>query len=215
MKLVVGLGNPGPEYAPTRHNAGFRVVERFACRHGLQFASHRAFRGRLARGLAKLHAECGGEPVEGGVEVALLEPTTYMNLAGQAVLRAVRGLELADLPGQLLLVYDDLDLPFGRLRLRPRGSAGGHRGVADVQARLQSDAFPRLRFGIGRPPPGEDPVEYVLRPFIPAEERELGSYLDLAVDAVESVLAAGIEIAMNRFNAASAEDPGHSPSGLR
>jgi len=193
LKLVVGLGNPGPQYAFTRHNVGFRVVERFAARHGLQFQLEAALAARAARGSIRLPA--------GQREVVLLEPLTFMNRAGQSVGAAVQALGIEDLSEQLVLIYDDLDLPFGRLRLRSRGGAGGHRGVADVQERLGSDAFARLRIGIGRPHPGGDPVAYVLEPFTPAEERELGVRLDGAGDALEVLIEAGVTAAMNRFNA--------------
>ncbi len=192
MKLVVGLGNPGPRYAATRHNAGFRVVERLARRHGIALDQAR-FRGHLGRGRAR------------GVEIALIEPQTFMNRSGSSVLEALDGLGIDDPGAALLVVYDDLDLPFGRLRVRPGGGAGGHRGLADIQERLGRDDFPRLRFGIGRPPPGEDPVAYVLAPFAPDEEEALGARLECAADAVETILVEGVTPAMDRFNPAPAE----------
>lgn len=191
MKLVVGLGNPGPRYAATRHNVGFGIVERFGARHGIPIRERR-FSGRFGRG----HV--------GGTEVALLEPLTWMNLSGQAVLEAVRGLSLERLSDDLLLVFDDVDLPFGRLRVRPSGGAGGHKGVADTLARLRRNDFPRLRFGIGRPPPGVDTADYVLEPFTPEEQAALEPRLDEAANAIEAVVEKGVEAAMNRFNPASA-----------
>jgi PTH1 family peptidyl-tRNA hydrolase len=196
VKLVVGLGNPGPEYADTRHNVGFRIVERLAERHGIGLRRERRFAGLFGDGLAN------------GVALGLLEPHTWMNLSGKAVVAAVDALPLGDLASDLIVVYDDLDLPFGRLRVRPGGSAGGHNGLADIQERLGRSDFPRLRFGIGRPPPGEDPVEYVLAPFAPEQLALLDARLSLAADAIEAILAEGVALAMNRFNANRPEESG-------
>ena len=195
MKLVVGLGNPGPEYADTRHNVGFRIVERLAERHGIALRRERRFHGLF------------GDGVVGSVATGLLEPQTFMNLSGRAVVAAVDALPLGDLASDLVVVYDDLDLPFGRLRVRPGGGAGGHNGLGDIQERLGRNDFARLRFGIGRPPPGEDPVEYVLAPFDAAQRAALDACLALAADAVEAMLAEGVATAMNRFNASRPEDP--------
>ncbi|MCL4684284.1 aminoacyl-tRNA hydrolase [Myxococcota bacterium] len=192
MKLVVGLGNPGPEYAETRHNAGFHVVAELARRHGIALARERRFQGRFGRGRI------------GGVEAGLLEPHTFMNLSGKAVLAAAGELRLGDLGSDLVVIYDDLDLPFGRLRIRPGGGAGGQKGLADIQARLGRSDFPRLRVGIGRPPAGEDPVEYVLAPFDAGQRAALPELLDRAADAVEAILVDGVQRAMNRFNAGGA-----------
>lgn len=194
MKLVVGLGNPGPEYADTRHNAGFRIVERLAQRHGIALRLEKRFRARFGEGRVR------------GVPTAVLEPQTYMNRSGQSVVAAVDALPLGDLTTDLLVVYDDLDLPFGRLRLRPGGGAGGHNGLADVQARLGRSDFPRLRFGIGRPPAGEDPVDYVLAPFDAEQRALLDARVELAADAIEAVLSEGVAAAMNRFNAMRSEE---------
>jgi PTH1 family peptidyl-tRNA hydrolase len=194
VKLVVGLGNPGPEYAETRHNAGFLIVDRLAARHRIALARERRFQGAYGEG-----AVCGQR-------VALLEPHTWMNLSGKAVVAAVDALPLGDLTSDLVVVYDDLDLPFGRLRVRPGGSAGGQKGLADIQERLGRSDFPRVRFGIGRPPPGGDPVEHVLAPFDEVELRSLEAALDRGADAVEAILADGVQAAMNRFNANRPEE---------
>ena len=196
MKLVVGLGNPGPDYERTRHNVGFRIVERVAARHRIAL-----------RRESRLHALFGAGRVA-GVEAALLEPQTYMNLSGRAV-RAALDAHPIDPREDLLVVYDDLDLPFGRLRLRPSGGAGGHNGIADIAEQLGHDEFARLRFGIGRPPAGADPIGYVLAPFAPEEETQLPARLDAANDAIEWALAEGVARAMNRVNAppAAAETP--------
>jgi peptidyl-tRNA hydrolase, PTH1 family len=193
VKLVVGLGNPGPEYAESRHNAGFRVVDELARRHGIALARERRLLGRFGRGRVR------------GIEAGLLEPHTYMNRSGQALLAATTEFALADIGSDLVVVYDDLDLPFGRLRIRPGGGAGGQKGLADIQNRLGRNDFPRLRFGIGRPPSGEDPVDYVLAPFDAAQQAGLADVLERAADAIEAILTDGVALAMNRFNASPAE----------
>lgn len=193
MKLIVGLGNPGVRYAETRHNVGFRVLERFAERHGLDLA-HERYEGRWAEGSAI------------GVPVALLAPLTWMNLSGEAVAGAVHGLRELDVARDLVVVYDDLDLPFGRLRLRAAGGAGGHRGVASIILSLDTKRFARLRFGIGRPPTGVDPVDWVLSPFDPEQRAALPSRIERAVDVVDGWLADGVEAAMNRFNREPGDD---------
>ena len=194
VKLVVGLGNPGRRYAATRHNVGFRVVERWAARRGVAL-SERRFEGRFGRG------ELAGPP---RVQVGVLEPETWMNRSGEAVAEALRWLPVDELPSDLLVVLDDVDLPLGRLRIRPSGSSGGHRGLADVIERLGREDFPRLRFGVGRPAEGWDTADWVLAPFSRDEERALGGAIEAAADAVDAVLTRGVRAAMDRFNAAPA-----------
>lgn len=190
-RLVVGLGNPGPEYADTRHNVGFRVVELLARRAGGAFVVDPGLRGRVAR--ARI----------AGRDCALLEPATFMNRSGESV-----GAALERWPGlaperDLLVVLDDLDLPPGRLRLRPAGGAGGHRGLADIVRALATQAVPRLRFGIGHPGAAAQVVDWVLEPFTALEEAEvLPAALERAADAVECVASEGLTVAMGRFNAA-------------
>lgn len=193
MRLVVGLGNPGPEYEATRHNAGYRVVEQLAARCGVVLGREKQLHGRFGVGRVA------------GATTALLEPETWMNLSGRAVRAAIEAHPL-DPASELLVVYDDLDLPFGRLRLRPGGGAGGHKGLADIQERLGRDDLPRLRFGIGRPPAGVDPVAYVLTPWSAEETAALAARLDAACDAIELALTEGVARAMNRVNAAPAEE---------
>ncbi len=183
--LVVGLGNPGAEYAGTRHNVGFALVDRLAARHGIevQRVVHRALygTGRL-----------------GELPVALVKPVTYMNLSGESVepLRQLTGLQAA----QVIVVTDDLELLVGRIRIRPRGSAGGHNGLKSLIHSLGTEEFPRVRIGVGRPPAGVTTVDYVLGRFDRTEEPLIDSALDRAADAVEVILAEGLEAAMNRFN---------------
>jgi PTH1 family peptidyl-tRNA hydrolase len=188
LKLVVGLGNPGSRYAATRHNVGARIVERLAERHRIDLAGRR-FEGRFSRGRLA------------GEDVGLLLPETWMNESGLAVAQALRGLPMADPTTDLLVAYDDVDLPFGRLRLRAGGGAGGHRGMDDVLARLGRRDLPRLRFGVGRPPPLRETTDWVLEPFTRQEEVALPGLLDRAAAAVESFVGEGIEAAMARFNA--------------
>lgn len=190
--LVVGLGNPGPEYADTRHNVGFVVVDRLARRHGIEV--QRVVRRALF-----------GSGRFGEVPVGLAKPITYMNLSGESVepLRQMHGLE----PGRVIVVTDDLELPVGRIRVRPRGSAGGHNGLKSLIHSLGTEEFPRVRVGVGRPPAGVATVDYVLGRFDRAEETLVEAALDRAAEAVEGIVAEGIEAAMNRFNRAPASPP--------
>lgn len=186
MKVVVGLGNPGREYAGTRHNVGFRVVEELARRAGATF--RRSLRWPLRSAEARL---------EGGT-CLLVEPLTFMNASGNAVapLMRKRGLEPAD----LLLVYDDADLPLGRLRIRAGGGAGGHNGVRSVIERIGSADFARVRVGVGRREGGDGLVGHVLSGFAPEERAAMADAEACAADAVARVLTAGVDRAMNEFN---------------
>ncbi len=194
MKLVVGLGNPGPRYAGTRHNVGFRVAECFARDRRLPLEERR-FGGRFGRAAVSLG---GGEPVDLGV----LLPESFMNRSGQVVREALAWLPVGEVGRDLLVVLDDVDLPLGRLRLRPAGGSGGHLGLADLIACLGRDDFPRLRFGVGRPavPIETSTSEWVLGRFSPEEERELAPRIEAAAAAVEAALVFGVEAAMNRVN---------------
>jgi PTH1 family peptidyl-tRNA hydrolase len=195
LKLVAGLGNPGRRYAETRHNVGYRVVEAFAARCGAVFAPR--FESRFA------HTRFEGEAV------GLLLPETLMNASGRALAAALEALE----PEALLVVIDDLDLPLGRLRLRPGGSDGGQRGLRDVMARVEGE-IPRLRFGVGRPPLGVAPIDHVLARFEASEEEVVRAATTRAADAVGLFLREGLAPAMTWANAA-AETPGAPVSGER
>jgi len=206
MKLVVGLGNPGARYAATRHNVGARIVERFALDHGIEIAERR-FESRFGRGRIRLAARGSPEaPADApaaeppDLDVALLIPETLMNRSGSALAAALRALPVSDIRADLLVVVDDLDLPFGRLRIRPRGGSAGHRGLEDIAERLGSSDFPRLRFGIGRPEPGIAAVDWVLCDFSRAEEAALEERIPTAAKAVGSVLIDGVVPAMSRYN---------------
>ncbi len=195
MKLIVGLGNPGRRYAGTRHNIGFRVVEQLARRAGIALGERR-FDARFGSGLV------AGEPA------ALLLPETFMNASGRSVEEALAALPALEPDRDLLVVLDDADLPLGRLRLRARGSSGGHNGLEDVLV-CTAAAVPRLRFGIGRPAASAtDTVDYVLARFDAEEEPVVAAAVERACDAVECFATEGITGAMNRFNAAGEGAPG-------
>jgi PTH1 family peptidyl-tRNA hydrolase len=183
----VGLGNPGPEYADTRHNAGFRLADRLAERWGL---------GPFRRG--ERARETSG--VVAGTPVKLLKPQTYMNRSGAAV-APLRALPNFDPAQHLLVLVDEVALPLGKFRLRGAGSAGGHNGLKSIEGGLQRQDYPRLRIGVG-PKPSEiaDLADYVLAEFTPQERETLESLLDPMAEAVECWLAEGIERAMTKFN---------------
>lgn len=187
MWLIVGLGNPGETYARTRHNIGFRVVAELAQRHHLEF-SHKRANARVAEGTIA------------GQRVALALPQTFMNLSGQAVV-GLRQWYKIDPATDLLVVYDDVDLPFGALRLRERGSAGTHNGMRSIITLLGSQVFPRLRIGIDRPPAAWDLADYVLGRFTSEQEAQLPEVIQRAADALELVMREGVVAAMNRINA--------------
>jgi len=183
-KLIVGLGNPGRKYAHNRHNVGFWCLDRLAQAHGLSFTRRRA---KASLALGKI-ADVG---------VVLAKPLTYMNLSGQAVGQLVSFYKLP-LEG-ILVICDDLDLPPGTIRLRPEGGSGGHKGMHSIIEALGSQAFPRLRVGIGRPP-GNDAVSYVLSDFTADEQIMLENVYKRVVAAVELFLREGVEAAMNAYN---------------
>lgn len=185
MKLIVGLGNPGYEYHRTPHNLGFMAIDRLADRCGVELARREAQALTVSTELA-------------GVRVVLAKPQTYMNLSGLAVERLLRNYELAT--RDLLVLVDEIELPLGMLRIRPRGSAGGHNGLKSIIGALEDDDFARLRMGARPDRPMEDYVSYLLGPFRPAEMASVGEMLDQAGEAVRVVLSEGVQTAMNRFN---------------
>lgn len=185
MKLIVGLGNPGREYARMRHNVGFQCVERLARENGILFP----MRHRLT---------LIGEGVIEEERVTLAKPRTYVNLSGEAVAYLMSRYRLK--PPDLLVIYDDMDLPLGKVRLRPRGSAGGHKGMMSIIERLGTEDFPRIRVGVGRPGEGQDDVEYVLGNFSPEEQRVVNDAVQRVSESVACLLREGIEVAMSRYN---------------
>jgi len=181
MFLIAGLGNPGPEYRATRHNVGFRVVELLAERHGAVWRA--SARARLAR--ARVMTE----------DTVFVEPWTFMNRSGEAVAPLIAALQ----PRAMAVVFDDLDLPVGRLRVRAGGGAGGHRGVESLIEHCGAD-FARVRVGIGRPATEANTVDFVLGEFAGDEVDVVNAAIDGAADAVECVLSHGVEEAMSRWN---------------
>lgn len=187
MFVIVGLGNPGEQYLKNRHNAGFQCVTYLAERHGLRF-DEKQHKARLASGSIA------------GQRVVLAKPFTYMNDSGQTVAALVRWHKI-DPAQQLLVIYDELDLPFGTIRIRPNGSAGGQNGMKSIIQLLGTQNFPRLRVGIGRPADGRAPKDYVLNNWDREQAAQMPELYGRVADAVESVLRDGLTLAMTRFNA--------------
>lgn len=188
MKLIVGLGNPGRKYERTRHNIGFLVVERLAEDAGV------TLRSRVCDSLV-------GKITVNDERILLAKPQTYMNRSGAAVMALLN--EFRSSTDELVVVYDELDLPFGRIRIRPNGSAAGHRGVLSIRESLAGAPFYRVRVGIGRPPPGVDPADFVLEGFSVEESAKLDEIVLRAANASVSVLQEGAHRAMELYNRAS------------
>lgn len=182
--LIVGLGNIGAEYAMTRHNAGFRVADALAASCGATFTTERY--GDIAHTRLK------------NVQLVILKPSTYMNLSGNAVRywKEKEGIDLAN----ILVIVDDCALPFGAIRIKPRGSDAGHNGLKNIAQMLNTQDYARLKFGIGNDFPRGTQIDYVLGRFTDEEEKAMGARIDLAVDAVKTFCLAGIQIAMNTYN---------------
>ena len=183
--LVIGLGNPGGEYAHTRHNVGWRVLDEVA-RQGRFGRERRDGQARVREGTID------------GREVVLARPTTFMNLSGRAAVRLTTrlGVSVAD----VIVAYDEIDLPLGRLRLRRGGGAGGHNGVRSLIDAWRSAEFIRVRVGVGRPPEGVDAADHVLTSFDPDEREVISRAVERAAEAVVAIVGEGLEDAMNRFN---------------
>jgi peptidyl-tRNA hydrolase, PTH1 family len=187
VKVIVGLGNPGPQYRNTRHNAGFMALDRLAARFGAAFDRNK-FDSELAQAQLGTH------------RLLLMKPQTFMNLSGVAVAKAARnkidGLE------DLLIVVDEVHLPLGRLRFRPDGSAGGHNGLKSIIEHVGSDAFPRLRMGVGKSGASRELADHVLSGFTPEERPVVDRMVERAADGIEIFIEHGIQRAMDRFNRA-------------
>jgi PTH1 family peptidyl-tRNA hydrolase len=188
LHLVVGLGNPGPAYRGNRHNVGFLVADVLAGRVGGRFAKHRSRADVLEGRLGPLPAP----------RVVLAEPRSYMNESGGPV-AGLCGFYKVPVE-QLVVVHDELDLPYGSLRLKRGGGDNGHNGLRSITRSLGGKDYLRVRFGIGRPPGRMDPADYVLRDFSPAERKDLDFHVDRAADAVEALVRDGLESAQNRYN---------------
>lgn len=185
MKLIVGLGNPGQQYSNTRHNVGFDVL------------SELALRWNAPRAQMKFQADIQ-ESFQNSRKVLLVRPLTFMNNSGQSVIQIVRYFQVA--PADTLVICDDMNLPLGKLRWRPSGSAGGQKGLADILQKLNTEIIPRLRLGIGRPPGQQDPAAYVLQRFRSTEQDIAEIMLKKAADSVEFWLSTDIAGVMNRYN---------------
>jgi PTH1 family peptidyl-tRNA hydrolase len=188
MHLIVGLGNPGAEYAKTRHNAGFLLVEKLADKWRADWARERKFVARMAKA------------GHGGRKILLCEPQTFMNLSGEAVAAAVQYYQLP--LANVLVAVDDADLPLGEIRLRPGGGSGGHHGLESVSQHLNSKEYARLRIGIGRQNAARKITGHVLGRFDGTENQVLDAVLERAADQVECWLSAGLQKAMSQFNGA-------------
>lgn len=187
MKLIVGLGNPGKAYAHNRHNVGFRCLNYFARHHSIRF-DRRQCRARIGVGEVA------------GSKLLLARPQTFVNISGRVVGCLV---EKCDVPlSNLLVIHDDLDLPLGKVRIRPRGSAGGHKGMKSIISTLGSEDFPRIRVGIGRPAQDDEDaiVSYVLGDLTPQEEEVIRSAITTVAEAIDCFLTQGIQAAMGKFN---------------
>ena len=186
--LVVGLGNPGREHAGNRHNIGWRVADHWVASHGWRFAKKQND-ALLAMGQV------------GDTRAIVAKPQTFMNVSGRAVQPLAHFYKVP--PERMLVIYDDLDLPFGAIRLREKGGAGGHNGMRSIIERLGNGEFPRLRVGIGRPPGRMDPAAFVLRDFDKTEEAALSGVLQQAAAAIDTFVLEGIAAAMNKHNAST------------
>jgi PTH1 family peptidyl-tRNA hydrolase len=185
VALIVGLGNPGPRYAGNRHNIGFLVADELADRVGGKFKAHKS----------------GAEVVEGrlvGARAVLVKPRSFMNLSGAPVAGAVKFYKTP--PESVIVIHDELDLPFGTIRLKRGGGENGHNGLRSISKSIGTRDYLRVRFGIGRPPGRMDPADYVLKDFSGTERKELAYFIDVCADAVEALVTDGLEAAQNRFH---------------
>lgn len=183
MYLIVGLGNPGKEYENTRHNVGFAVVDYLANKYNIDI-NRTKFKGVY------------GEGVIGGKKVMLLKPTTYMNLSGESIREVINFYKLDN--EEIIIVYDDISLDLGKMRIRPKGSAGGHNGIKSIIANLGSDIFPRVKVGVGQPK--NDLVSHVLGKFTKEEDKLLAKTIPAAAEAIETIIKEEVKEAMNKFN---------------
>ena len=186
MFIIAGLGNPDRQYEGTRHNAGFDVIDRIAEKYNIAVDT-------------KKHRACIGKGIIGGQKVLLAKPQTYMNLSGESI-RSLVDYYKIDEENELLVVYDDISLDVGQLRIRARGSAGGHNGIKNIIAHLGTQVFPRIKVGVGEKPKGYDLADYVLGHFSKAERERMEEGYDNAVRAAEMIVSGQLNEAMNEFN---------------
>ncbi|MBF0512265.1 MAG: aminoacyl-tRNA hydrolase [Candidatus Omnitrophica bacterium] len=185
-KLIAGLGNPGRQYIWTRHNLGFLLIEALCSRYQLTLHHSHEKQGMVAKGSIE------------GIECSLLKPMTFMNNSGEALRPVLQAQGLK--PEDVLVVCDDMSIGFGKLRLRPSGSAGGHNGLKSIITHLGTDEFARLRMGIGAPENRDETTRHVLSDFTPAEKKILSDFINHALDCVTCWVTEGVQVAMNRFN---------------
>ncbi|MGR6317125.1 aminoacyl-tRNA hydrolase [Micromonospora soli] len=188
--LVVGLGNPGREYAGNRHNVGFLVAELLASRMGAKLGRHKRAVAEVAEGRLGF----------GGPKLVLVKPLTYMNLSGGPVVALAQFHKIP--PARVIAVHDELDIPYGQVRVKCGGGEGGHNGLRSMSKSLGTKDYVRVRFGIGRPPGRQDPADFVLSDFSSAERKELEFLVDRAADVVESVVTRGVEPTQNLYHGA-------------
>ena len=188
--LVVGLGNPGPEYARNRHNAGFMIIDLLATRIGARFGRHRGAIAQVAEGHLGM----------GGPRLVLAKPMTFMNLSGGPAAALSRFYKIP--AERIVALHDELDIPYGQIRLKLGGGEGGHNGLRSLSRSLGTRDYLRVRFGIGRPPGRQDPADYVLSDFSTVERKELDLLVDRAADATEVILTSGLERAQNMYHPA-------------
>jgi len=186
MYIIAGLGNPSSQYDKTRHNAGFDAIDILAERYGIKIET------------LKFKAKCGAGIINGR-KVVLVKPQTFMNLSGEA-LRAVADFYKVDVTKELIVLYDDISLDVGRLRVRRKGSAGGHNGIKSIINHLGTEEFFRVKIGVGNKPPQYDLADYVLGRFTPSERKVFDEGLKDAADATELIMSDGIDVSMNRYN---------------
>jgi PTH1 family peptidyl-tRNA hydrolase len=183
--IIIGLGNPGRQYENTHHNVGFDTVDILSGKFGIKIAKLK-------------HKALIGDGLIQGKRVLLVKPQTYMNLSGESVREVV---EWYNIPlKNIIIIYDDVDLPLGRIRIRPKGSSGTHNGMKSIIYQLQSDEFPRIRIGIGKPPENWDMADYVLSRFDAEERKIIGQSISKAAEAAVEIINSGIEKAMNMYN---------------
>jgi PTH1 family peptidyl-tRNA hydrolase len=186
--LVVGLGNPGKEYAGNRHNAGFLVADLLASRMGAKFGRSKRAHADVAEGRLGF----------GGPKLVLVKPLTYMNLSGAPVVSLAQFFKVP--VSNVIAVHDELDVPFGEVRAKRGGGEGGHNGLRSMSKSLSSKEYARVRFGVGRPPGRQDPADYVLSDFSGGERKELEFLVDRAADVVEAIVLEGVEWAQNKYH---------------
>lgn len=183
--VVIGLGNPGKRFENTRHNVGFDAIDRLSLKHKIAVTKVK-------------HKAVIGDGFIGDKKVLLVKPQTFMNLSGESVREIIEWYKVS--VKNIIIIYDDIDLPVGKLRIRPKGSAGTHNGMRSVIYQIESDDFPRIRIGVNKPPQGWDLADFVLSKFSPDERKNVDMAIENAAEAVEVILKSGVDNAMNRFN---------------